>query len=306
MKKLDFSNIKIIHKFKRANLVEAEQMLLHSINLNNLTLVYEINDLKKLTLLVKYGLYVSELTQKKVYGKKNDVSLLHNISAEKLNFLISHGLKLFDFYPLEHLHTPENFNIFIDYLSKEVDEPVHYFLENNSSTANFILHIIEKKQFQTINTIIPFITKPLFWRTGILKAIENCDIDSLYFLYKKNILNKDYISLTNPLEEIKNILKTNIKSAQAEISNYFNNQELYKKYGSTFISPGDYTLKEKKQKTINLTYSKRYVDINEQKLSKINEVWSDQEDFFIYFVEKERKELQQILNSQVSHNKKRL
>ena len=44
MKKLDFSNIKIIHKFKRANLVEAEQMLSHSINLNNLTLVYEIND----------------------------------------------------------------------------------------------------------------------------------------------------------------------------------------------------------------------------------------------------------------------
>lgn len=306
MKKLDFSNIKIIHKFKRANLVEAEQMLSHSINLNNLTLVYEINDLKKLDLLIKHGLSVAELTQKKVYGKNNDVSLLHNISAEKLNFLIFHGLKLFDFYPLEHLYTPEVFNIFIDYLSKEVDEPVYYFLENHSSTASFILHIVEKKQFQTINTIIPFITQPLFWRTGILKAIENCNIDSLYFLYKKNILNKDYISLTNPLEEIKNILRTNIKSAQAEINNYFNNQELYRKYGSTIISPGDYTLKEKKQKTINLTYSKRYVDINEQKLSKINKEWSNQEDFFIYFVEKEKKELQQILNSKVSHNKKRL
>lgn len=306
MKKLDFSNIKIIHKFKRANLVEAEQMLSHSINLNNLTLVHEINDLKKLDLLIKHGLFVAELTQKKVYGKNNDVSLLHNISAEKLNFLIFHGLKLFDFYPLEHLYTPEVFNIFIDYLSKEVDEPVYYFLENHNSTASFILHIVEKKQFQTINTIIPFITQPLFWRTGILKAIENCNIDSLYFLYKKNILNKDYISLTNPLEEIKNILRTNIKSAQAEINNYFNNQELYRKYGSTIISPGDYTLKEKKQKTINLTYSKRYVDINEQKLSKINKEWSNQEDFFIYFVEKEKKELQQILNSKVSHNKKRL
>lgn len=306
MKKLDFSNIKIIHKFKRANLVEAEQMLSHSINLNNLTLVYEINDLKKLDLLIKHGLSVAELTQKKVYGKNNDISLLHNISAEKLNFLIFHGLKLFDFYPLEHLYTPEVFNIFIDYLSKEVDEPVYYFLENHNSTASFILHIVEKKQFQTINTIIPFITQPLFWRTGILKAIENCNIDSLYFLYKKNILNKDYISLTNPLEEIKNILRTNIKSAQAEINNYFNNQELYRKYGSTIISPGDYTLKEKKQKTINLTYSKRYVDINEQKLSKINKEWSNQEDFFIYFVEKEKKELQQILNSKVSHNKKRL
>lgn len=306
MKKLDFSNIKIIHKFKRANLVEAEQMLSHSINLNNLTLVHEINDLKKLNLLIKNGLSISELTQKKVYGKNNDISLLHNISAEKLKFLIFHGLKLFDFYPLEHLHTPDNFNIFIDYLLNEVDEPVYYFLENNSSTANFISHIIEKKQFQTINTIIPFITQPLFWRIGILKAVENCNIDSLYFLYKKNILNKDYISKINPLEEIKNILKSNIKNAQAEINNYYNNQELYKKYGSTFISPGDYTLKEKKQKTINLTYSKRYVDINEQKLSKINEVWANQEDFFIYFVEKEKKELQQILNSKNSYNKKRL
>lgn len=306
MKKLDFSNIKIIYKFKRANLVEAEQMLSHSINLNNLTLVYEINDLKKLDLLIKHGLSVAKLTQKKVYGKNNDISLLHNISAEKLKFLIFHGLKLFNFYPLEHLHAPDNFNIFIDYLLNEVDEPVYYFSENNSSTANFISHIIEKKQFQTINTIIPFITQPLFWRTGILKAVENCNIDSLYFLYKKNILNKDYISKINPLEEIKNILKSNIKNAQAEINNYYNNQELYKKYGSTFISPGDYTLKEKKQKTINLTYSKRYVDINEQKLSTINEVWADQEDFFIYFVEKEKKELQQILNSKNSYNKKRL
>ena len=306
MKKLDFSNIKIIHKFKRANLVEAEQMLSHSINLNNLTLVYEINDLKKLDLLIKHGLSVAELTQKKVYGKNNDISLLHNISAEKLKFLISNGLELLNFCPLSHLHTPDNFNAYINYLSDKAIDPVHYFLENDRSTKSFIANTILKKQLETIDIIAPFLNQNSFWELGILKAIESVDIDSLYFLYKRNILNQDLFLRINLCDEMKKILERNINACKRDIDTYYNNLTTYSKYGYNPFSNNGSTLNEKKRKNISMSYAKKSLYKYEQKLSKINKIWSNSEQFLAYFIEKEEKELQQILNDRVSHNKKRL
>lgn len=306
MKKLDFSNIKIIHKFKRANLVEAEQMLSHSINLNNLTLVYEINDLKKLDLLIKHGLSVAELTQKKVYGKNNDISLLHNISAEKLKFLISNGLELLNFCPLSHLHTPDNFNVYINYLLDKAIDPVHYFLENDRSTKSFIANTILKKQLETIDIIAPFLNQNSFWELGILKAIESVDIDSLYFLYKRNILNQDLFLRINLCDEMKKILERNINACKRDIDTYYNNLTTYSKYGYNPFSNNGSTLNEKKRKNISMSYAKKSLYKYEQKLSKINKIWSNSEQFLAYFIEKEEKELQQILNNRVCQNKKRL
>lgn len=306
MKKLDFSNIKIIHKFKRANLVEAEQMLSHSINLNNLTLVYEINDLKKLDLLIKHGLSVAELTQKKVYGTNNDVHLLHNISTEKLNFLLSNGLELLNFCPLSHLHTPDNFNAYINYLSGKSIDPVHYFLENERSTKSFIANTILKKHLETIDIIAPFLNQNSFWELGILKAIESVDIDSLYFLYKRNILNQDLFLRINLCDEMKKILERNINACKRDIDTYYNNLTTYSKYGYNPFSNNGSTLNEKKRKNISMSYAKKSLYKYEQKLSKINKIWSNSEQFLAYFIEKEEKELQQILNNRVCQNKKRL
>lgn len=283
----NFDNPKIIHKLKKMSLSDFEKTIEYAQNVDSEFFLCEMQDVAKLTFWINNGGSLTSNSGGYTY------SLLKNISADKLQFLVKHNYCFIDkpFYIIqETLKDQDCFNYFLhDYPEKN-----NRYFSVLSDTFNESVMNDRKDRIAAIHERYP--DKDIFL-DGKVSSFHLFDSEIIYFLYKRGILDEsDIISQKRLLFIQSQRLSAFEIKKNAEEGNIRGLKKLKNKNCNQKI----------KSSTITLNNAKMNIAEIQKRLNFYNQIGGTPESLYIYvrdrFIEEQRSQLKNLFNQKEELN----
>lgn len=290
-KKFDFDNHKTVHKLKKMSLRDFEKAIKHAQNVDSKFFLSEMHDVGKLEVWIKNG------GRLKSDSKEDTHSLLKNISADKLKFLVKHHCSFINnpFYLIqETLKDQDCFDYFLYNYPEKNDR---YF----SVLSDAFNESVRNQQKDRIEAIHERYSDKDIFLEGKNSSFRLLDFEIIYFLYKRGILNEnEFVSQKRILFVQTEMLSAFERRKESEEGKLRELKKCNSKNGNQQI----------KSAIISLNNAKMHIAGIQKKLDFYNQIGGTPESLYLYvrdrFIEEQRSQLKNLFNQTEESNTNKL